>query len=118
MKTLKIWHNPNCSKSREAKSILENSNQKFEVFEYLKKDFDAAALKEIIKLLGISDVRAMLRTKEEEYTQLNIDNSDLTQDQIINLVVLNPKLVERPIVIKEDKAVIGRPMNNVVELLD
>ncbi|MEA3383320.1 MAG: arsenate reductase (glutaredoxin) [Campylobacterota bacterium] len=114
---IKIWHNNRCSKSREAKALLEDSKQEFEVFEYLKNDFTSDDLKEIISLLGVSDVRDMLRHKEAEYKELNIKDESLSQDEIINLVVKHPKLVERPIIIKDGKAVIARPMENLANLL-
>ena len=115
---IKIWHNNRCSKSREAKAILDESNHKFEVFEYLKNDFSSSDLKELISKLGISDIRQMLRTKEVEYKELNLSDESLSQDEIIDLVVQNPKLVERPIIIKDGKAVIARPMENLVNLLE
>ena len=114
---IKIWHNNRCSKSREAKAILDESIGEYEVFEYLKNDFTALELKDIISQLRISDVRDMLRTKEAEYKELNIKDESLSQDEIIDLVVQNPKLVERPIIIKDGKAVIARPMENLTNLL-
>ncbi|MEA3553004.1 MAG: arsenate reductase (glutaredoxin) [Campylobacterota bacterium] len=114
---IKIWHNNRCSKSREAKAILEESGQEFEVFEYLKNEFTKDELKDIMAQLNISDIRDMLRHKESEYKELDISNESKSQDEIIDLVVANPKLVERPIIIKEGKAVIARPMENLTNLL-
>ncbi|MEA2018685.1 MAG: arsenate reductase (glutaredoxin) [Campylobacterota bacterium] len=114
---IKIWHNTRCSKSREAKTILEQSGQEFEVFEYLKNDINPEELKEIIKLLDISDVREMLRTKEDEYKLLDLANENKSDDELIGAMILFPKLIERPIIIKEDKAVIARPMENLTNLL-
>ncbi|MEA3353754.1 MAG: arsenate reductase (glutaredoxin) [Campylobacterota bacterium] len=114
---IKIWHNNRCSKSREAKAILEDSGYEFETFEYLKNEFTKEDIKDIISKLGIDDIRDMLRDKESEYKELNIADSAKTQEEIIDLVVANPKLVERPIIIKGDKAVIARPMENLTELL-
>ena len=114
---IKIWHNNRCSKSREAKAILEESSQEFEVFEYLKNEFSADDIKTIMTQLNISDIREMLRTKEAEYKELDIANEAKTQDEIIELVVKTPKLVERPIIIKDGKAVIARPMENLTNLL-
>ena len=114
---IKIWHNNRCSKSREAKAILEESAQEFEVFEYLKNEFTKDELKEIITQLGISDIRDMLRHKEAEYKELDIANKSKTQDEVLDLVVENPKLVERPIIIKDGKAVIARPMENLTNLI-
>ncbi len=112
-----LWHNSECSKSREALNILEIHARAYEVFEYLKNDFIADDIKTIVSQLGISDVRDMLRHKETEYKELDIDNKSLTQNEIIDLIVLNPKLVERPIIIKDGVAVIGRPMDNLMKLI-
>ena len=110
-----IWHNNRCSKSREAKTILEESNLEFEVFEYLKNDFSKEELLRVMAQLKISDVKDMLRHKEAEYKELDIANK--SQNEILDLVVQNPKLVERPIIIKDNKAVIARPMENLTNLL-
>lgn len=114
---IKIWHNNRCSKSREAYKILEDNGFEYETFEYLKTQVTKDDIKEVIKLLGISDIRDMLRHKEAEYKELNIKDESLSQDQIIDLVVQHPKLIERPIIIKNGKAVIARPMENLTNLL-
>lgn len=114
---IKIWHNTRCGKSRDSKNFLDEAGVEYSIFEYLKNDFSSEDIKDIMKKLGISDVRGMLRSKEKEYKELDIANESKTQDEIIELVVANPKLVERPIVIKEDRAVIGRPLENVKELI-
>ncbi len=110
-----IWHNNRCSKSREAKALLEDSNLDFEVFEYLKNDFSKEELLKIMAQLKIKDIKEMLRKKETEYKELDIENR--SQNEILDLVVQNPKLVERPIIIKDNKAVIARPMENLTNLL-
>ena len=110
-----IWHNNRCSKSREAKAILEEKGLEFEVFEYLKNPFSKEELLRVMAQLKISDVKDMLRTKEKEYTELDIINK--SQNEILDLVVLNPKLVERPIIIKDNKACIARPMEKLSNLL-
>jgi len=115
MSEVKIWHNNRCSKSREAKKILEEQNVPHGTFEYLKDSFTINDIKDIIKMLGISDVKDMLRKKEIEYKDLDIANK--SQDEIIKLLVSNPKLIERPIIIKDNKAVIARPMENLTKLL-
>ena len=114
---IKIWHNNRCSKSREAKTILDESGKDFEVFEYLKNEFTKDELITIKKQLGISDIRDMLRHKEAEYKELDIANESKTEDEILDLVVKTPKLVERPIIIKDGVAVIARPMENLTNLL-
>jgi len=110
-----IWHNNRCSKSREAKALLEENNLDFEVFEYLKNDFSKEELLKVMAQLNIKDINEMLRTKEKEYKELDIANK--SQNEILELVVQNPKLVERPIIIKDNKACIARPMENLKNLL-
>ena len=110
-----IWHNNRCSRSREAKAILEESGLEFEVFEYLKNDFSKEELLKLMAQLKISDIKDMLRHKESEYKELDIANK--SQNEILDLVVQNPKLIERPIIIKDNKAVIARPMENLINLL-
>ena len=110
-----IWHNNRCSKSREAKTFLEEKAIKFEVFEYLKNDFSKEELLKVMVQLKISDVKDMLRPKEAEYKTLDIANKP--QNDILDLVVKNPKLLERPIIIKDNKAVIARPIKKLIKLL-
>ncbi len=117
MSKIEIWHNNRCSKSREAKAILEQSGQEFEVVEYLKNGFTKEDLIKIVKMLGIDDIREMLRTKEAEYKMLDLSNKNKTKDELIGAMVLFPKLIERPIIIKDGKAVIARPMENLTILL-
>jgi len=112
---IKIWHNNRCSKSREAKAILEEYKVEFEVFEYLKNEFSKEELLKVMAQLNIKDIKDMLRKKEVEYKELDIENKN--QNEILDLVVKTPKLVERPIIIKDNKAVIARPMENLTNLL-
>lgn len=114
---MEIWHNPRCSKSREAKTILEENNSSFKVFDYLKEDISIDDIKSLMKLLNIQDVRDMLRSKEDEYKEYNLDNPSLTKNEIIDIVLKNPILIERPIVIKGDKAIIARPPELLKEFL-
>jgi len=112
---IKIWHNNNCSKSREAKQILEDQNIEFEVFEYLKNTFTKNDIELIMLGMGITDPKDMLRKKEAEYKELDVENK--SKDEILDIMVNTPKLVERPIIIKKEKAVIARPMENLTNLL-
>ena len=112
---VQIWHNNMCSKSREAKKILEERNVPHGTFEYLKETFTKETIIDIMKKLNITDVKDMLRKKEDEYKILDIENK--TQDEIIKILLITPKLIERPIIIKEQKAVIARPMENLINLL-
>ena len=114
---IKIWHNNGCSKSGEAKTILEKSSQEFEVFEYLKEELSGDDLREIIKMLDLSDVRGMMRADEDEYKMLDLANENKTEDELIGAMVLFPKLIQRPIIIKDGKAIIARPMENLTKLI-
>jgi arsenate reductase len=112
-----IWHNSRCGKSRDAIKLLDEKDIKYEVFEYLKQPISTQDIKNLIQMLRISDVREMLRKKEKEYKELDLDSDEKTQDEIIYIVIKNPKLIERPILIKGNKAAIGRPIGNIIELL-
>jgi arsenate reductase len=114
---VKVWHNNRCGKSRDAVKYLESNSINFEIVEYLKNNFSKDDLQEVINMLGISDVREMLRTKEKEYKENNLKDESLSQDVIIDIVVANPKLVERPIVINGNKAVIARPLEEIEKVL-
>ncbi len=114
--TTQIFHNPRCSKSRQTLQLLEDNNQDIEVIEYLKTPPTASELKKIIKLLNISP-RDLLRKGEKEYKEANLADKSLTDQQIIDAMVQFPKLIERPIVIKDGKAQIGRPPELVLDIL-
>ena len=111
-----IYHNPRCSKSRQTLALLEENGVLPEVVLYLETPPNAATLKQLIKKLGIS-TRELLRKGEEEYKINNLKDSELSDDQLIQAMVKHPKLIERPIVIKGDRAVLGRPPENVLDLL-
>lgn len=116
MRQITIWHNPRCSKSREAMKILEEQGETPTVVEYLKETPDAETIKAVLKMLGIGP-RELLRTKEEEYKALGLDDRSLDDGAIIDAMVAHPKLIERPVVIADGKAVIGRPPEKIVEFL-
>lgn len=113
---LQIYHNPRCSKSREALALLEQHDQPFDVIDYLKTPLTAQQLTTVLQKLGIS-ARQLLRTKETEYQELGLDNPQLTEQQLIAAMINTPKLIERPIVINGTKAAIGRPLSNISEIL-
>ena len=113
---LTIYHNPRCSKSRETLALLQQQSEPFEIVEYLTSPPDAATLQTILRKLGIS-ARELLRTKEDEYKQLDLQNPALTDDQLIAAMVAHPKLIERPIVVKGNSAAIGRQASNILALL-
>lgn len=116
MKKAIILHNPRCSKSRETLALLGEQGVEIEVVEYLKDTPDAAEIARILSLLGIG-ARELMRTKEEEYKALGLDNPELDETALIDAMVANPKLIERPVVLANGKAAIGRPPANVLEIL-
>jgi len=114
--SVQILHNPRCSKSRQTLALLEENGVTPEVIEYLKTPPSAEQLAEIINKLGVS-VRDIIRTKETEYKESGADAQDLSDSEIINILVATPKLIERPIVINNEKAAVGRPPENVLAIL-
>lgn len=108
---IKIYHNNRCSKSRLGLGILEASGKDFEVVKYLEDVPTEKELSEIITLLGIAPIE--LVRKNEAIWKAEFKGKDLTDAEIIKAMVENPKLIERPIVINKDKAVIGRPPENI-----
>lgn len=111
-----IYHNPHCSKSRQTLELLRESGADPVVIEYLKTPPSREQLKETLRLLGIAP-RELLRRGEEEYAMLNLDNPELGDDAILDAMVAHPRLIERPIVIHDGKAIIGRPPQRVLEIL-
>ena len=110
-----IYHNPRCSKSREALAILETAKIKYKVINYLEESISVESLKEIVTHLKIKPIE-LVRTNEIIWKQ-NYKDSELTDDELIAIMVLNPKLIKRPIIINGDKAVIGRPPHKILEIL-
>lgn len=116
MTDITIYHNPRCSKSRQTLALLEEQGITPTVRKYLEDVPSATELKAITGFLGISP-RELLRTKEAEYSELGLDNPALSDDDIIAAMVSCPKLIERPIVIKNGQARIGRPPEAVLDIL-
>ena len=110
-----IYHNPRCSKSRQTLQLCEEAGSEVEIIEYLKTPLDEVILRDLLNKLD-KPVHEVVRTKEEVYSQLNL-SSDSTEEEIIAAIIKYPVLLERPIVMKDDKAVIGRPPENVKALL-
>ena len=115
METITIWHNPRCSKSRETYKLLEERGIEAEVVNYLDEVPTKEELKALLGMLNLS-ARELMRTKESIYKELNLKD-ETSEEALIEAMVAHPKLIERPIVIKGDRAVIGRPIEKVVELL-
>ncbi len=116
MNEITIWHNPKCSKSREALSILEENGCEHEVVKYLQTSPDKQKIKNILKMLGISP-RELMRQKEDIYKELNLKTEE-DEEKLIEAMVQNPKLIERPIIIKNNKAIIGRPTSLVADFIN
>lgn len=112
---IQIYHNSRCGKSRECLVFLENSGQKYEIIKYLEDVPSFEDLKEIIKKLGIKPIE-LVRKKEKIWIE-NFKDKTLTDDEVIRALISNPILIERPIVINEDKAVIARPLENAAAIL-
>lgn len=112
---IKIYHNPRCTKSREGLAIIENSGKEFEIIKYLDNPLSEKELTEIITLLKISPIE--LVRKNEKIWKENYKEKDLSDNQIIEAMVQNPKLIERPIVINNGKATIGRPPQLISKIL-
>jgi len=111
-----IYHNPRCSKSRQALALLEKRGIRPRIIEYLVTPPTEAELKSLLKRLGITP-RELLRTKEEEYKKAKLDRPDVTDAEIIRALVKHPRLMERPIVVNGDKAALGRPPENVLKII-
>jgi arsenate reductase len=116
MPDLQLYHNPRCSKSRSALQLLEERGLTPSIVRYLETPPDAEQLQELLRKLGLGP-RQLLRSGEDEYQQLNLANPALTDTQLIEAMVKHPKLIERPILIVGDKAVVGRPPEKILELL-
>ena len=110
-----IYHNPRCSKSRQSLALLRENGVEPEVIEYLKTPLDEVALRDVFVKLGLK-AHEVVRTKEEPYEQLAL-SPDSSEEEVIAAIVKYPILMERPIVVKGNSAVIGRPPENVHELL-
>ena len=116
MTDLTLYHNPRCSKSRGALELLQARDLTPNVVRYLETPLDTTQLEALLGKLGIS-ARQLLRTGEDEYKTLNLADASLSEAQLIAAIAAHPKLMERPILATADKAVIGRPPENILELL-
>ena len=116
MSAYKIFHNSRCSKSRQALRILQDNNCDIEVINYLEIDLDVSLIKDVLKKLSLKP-RDILRTSEQDYKDNNLKEDDLSENDLIEYMIKYPKLIERPIVIKGHKAVLGRPPENILELI-
>ena len=111
-----IYHNPKCRKSRQTLELLGEKNITPTIIEYLKNPPTAEKLKEILSQLGIAP-RDLMRKKEDAYTELDLANSSLSDEDLIGFMVKHPILIERPIVVANGKAALGRPPEQVLDIL-
>jgi len=116
MSEILLYHNPRCSKSRAALELLESRGLDVEVVRYLETPLDAATLRQLLARLGL-DARQLLRSGEDEYRALGLADPALGEEQLIAAMVTHPRLIERPIAVRGDRAVIGRPPERVLEIL-
>ena len=111
-----IYHNPRCSKSRQTLEILNEHDVDLEIVLYLDDPLSIVEITSILNKLGLS-ARDIIRKGEDEYKLLNLKDRNLTENKLISFMSENPKLIERPIIVKGDKAVIGRPPENVLSII-
>ncbi len=114
--TVTIYHNPRCSKSRQTMNLLEQKAITPTVVKYLDTPPDAKTLANILDMLGL-EPRELMRKGEAQYTDLKLDNTELSREQLIQAMVEHPRLIERPIVVNGDKAALGRPPEQVLTIL-
>ena len=111
-----IYHNPRCSKSRATLELLNEKGLEVSIVKYLDTPPDKKALEDILLMLGI-EPRDLMRKGEQEYKDNNLADNSLSRDDLIAAMLKFPRLIERPIVIKDGKAAIGRPIEKVIEIL-
>lgn len=116
MKDITIYHNPRCSKSRQTLALIEEHGIEPKIELYLDRVPSKSTLRQLLKKLGIS-ARDLLRKSEDAYKNLRLSDTSLSEDALLDAMVSEPKLIERPIVVAGDKAVLGRPPENVLELI-
>lgn len=116
MQEITIWHNPKCSKSRQAMEIVAQSGCKADVIKYLEDSPDENKIKSVLKMLKLTP-RELMRTKEDLYKELNL-KEEQSDKALISTMAKYPKLIERPIIIKGDSAIIGRPTEKIAQFLN
>lgn len=114
MNNITIIHNPRCSKSRETLQIIESRGLEAKIIDYLNGELNKELLEDVVKKLNVHP-KEILRTKEDEFKALTIDLDNA--NEVIDVILKHPKILERPIVIKGNKAVIGRPPENILTIL-
>ncbi|MFD0738319.1 arsenate reductase (glutaredoxin) [Lysobacter koreensis] len=117
MNDIRLYHNSRCSKSRRVLELLQERGITPEIVHYLDTPPNSAELRELLAMLGLP-AHALLRTGEPEYAELGLDRPGLDEAVLIDAMVRHPRLIERPILVHGGRAVIGRPPERVLELLD
>jgi len=116
MNEITIWHNPKCSKSRAAMEILKENNYEADVVKYLENTPTKDEITTALTMLGMNP-RELMRTKEDIYKELDLANED-NYDKLVDAMVQNPKLIERPVIFKGNQAIIGRPTEIIAKFLN
>ena len=111
-----IYFNPNCSKCRLSLELLEQQGQQAEIIEYLNTPPDADTLESILDMLGL-EPRELMRKHEKEYTEAGLDDPGLSRADLISAMIAHPRVMERPVVVKNGKAAIGRPPERILDIL-
>lgn len=117
MKHVVIYHNPKCSKSRETLALLTYKGIEPEVIHYLEHPPSVTTLKLLLKQLGFKSARELMRIKDDIYKTLKLDDKNLTENALLEAMNQYPALIERPIVVVDDKAIIGRPPKNALTII-
>ena len=112
-----MYHNPRCSKSRQTLELLRARGIEPEIVEYLKTPPNAQQLGQILDMLGL-EPRQLMRTSEAEYKENNLADTSLDRDELIQAMVEHPRLIQRPVVISDGKAALGRPPEDVLEIVE
>lgn len=116
MADVTIYHKPTCTTCRQAIQVLKDSGQPFKTVNYYEQPFTRAQLKGLLKKAGLSP-RDILRTKEDDYKELGLAKKNLSEDELIDMMVKHPDLIQRPIVEKGERAILARPAETVKQLL-
>ncbi len=111
-----IFHNPRCSKSRQTLAILEEHNLEVVVIKYLDNPPSEEKIRELLAELNL-DIRGIIRTGEQEYKEFGFDDNTLSDDELISKLTKHPKVMQRPIVSHNGRAIIGRPPENVLDII-
>ena len=117
MTTVTIYHHPRCSKSRETLALLQQKGIDPQIVLYLEQAPDVATLRQLVQALGMTSARELMRTKEAEYQALGLDDAALSEEELLAALAATPKLLERPIVVVGEQARLGRPPEQVLEIL-